>query len=281
MVDSIHDRRGFAERMRLQLAARHPGATVAVDGGRFALRVTGPGVDTSLPLAPLHHACIREPSRASTLIAEYVTSLERQLTPRSGSDLSLSRVLWCVRSRSYIEGMARASELVIRDVAPGLVGFIAEDLPGSIMRGVPRAEWESGAATEHEVRDAATRNTDGRFTKLVQRVRTADRIPADGWRMAGDSMYQSSALVVPAVLAALVERARDTVLIGVPDRGVMLAIPAGQPNAGRFQRRVLQEWRDSMNPCSNRVLVTDGNGLREVPRRRPRAGALVLPWLDE
>ena len=66
------DRLAFAQRVRLQLMARYAGATVEVEPERFALRVLAPGVDTTLPLAPLHHACLREPSRAPMLIAKYV-----------------------------------------------------------------------------------------------------------------------------------------------------------------------------------------------------------------
>ena len=52
------DRQAFAERMRLQLQARYRGVEVAIDGPAFALRLHGAGVDVSLPLAPLHQACL-------------------------------------------------------------------------------------------------------------------------------------------------------------------------------------------------------------------------------
>jgi len=56
------------------------------------------------------------------------------------------------------------------------------------------------------------------------------------------------------------------VLLGVPDRGAVLALPASLPSADRFQRRVLREWRESMNPCSRELLISDGQGLRAVSR---------------
>jgi hypothetical protein len=71
------------------------------------------------------------------------------------------------------------------------------------------------------------------------------------------------------------------VLIGIPDRGVALAIPAGLPAAQRFAPRVLREWREAMNPCSRDVLLTDGESLRPVPRRRSPAAAMILPWLGQ
>ena len=48
------DRGAFAERIRLQLVARYHGAHVEVDAARFALHVTGSGLDLMLPLAPLY-----------------------------------------------------------------------------------------------------------------------------------------------------------------------------------------------------------------------------------
>src|SRR5437660_7311064 len=106
------DRAAFAERIRLQMRSRYRDAAVDVDAQRFALHVSGPGIDSWLPLAPLYHACLREPSRLAMLIAQYVSSAERQMTPRSGAQLSLSRVIWCVRSRSYLSNLVRSDELL-------------------------------------------------------------------------------------------------------------------------------------------------------------------------
>jgi len=277
----IEDRQAFAGRIRTQLASRYPGASVTVEPDRFALHVSAPGVDTTLPLAPLHHGCVREPHRTAVLIANYVASVEAQLTPRPPGAFALSRVLWCVRSRRYLEGIARAQELLVVDVSPDIISFVAEELPASIMRGVPRQEWADAGLTDDDVRAAAGEHVTARFAALVERVRHADRIPGDGWRMAGDPLFQSSILVAPHVLGALAERAGGDVLLAVPDRAVALAQPAALPSAERFPRRVLREWREAMNPCSHEVLVTDGTALRALPRRRPRANAVVMPWLQE
>ena len=279
--NGLADRGAFAERIRLQLTSRYRGVAVEVDPVRFALHVTAPGIDSTLPLSPLHHACLREPERAPALITEYVSSVERQLTPRTGTELSTRRLVWCVRTRAYLAELARASDLLVVDIATTLSAFVAEDLPGSIMRGVPREEWAALGLSDDEIRAIASANTEARFAPLVQRIRTIERIPADGWRMAGDVLYQGSILMAPPVLAALVERSAGDVLVATPDRGVVLAIPASQPNAERFHRRVLREWREAMNPCSHEVLRTDGAHVSSVPRPRPRAGALVLPWLGE
>ncbi|MBV8300571.1 MAG: hypothetical protein JOY68_01450, partial [Candidatus Dormibacteraeota bacterium] len=150
------DRSAFAERLRLQLQARYQGIDVDVDGARFALHLHGGGVDTTLPLAPLHHAVLRAPSETPAIIARYVASVDRQLTPRVATTVSLSRLLWCVRSRRSLEALSRAAELALRELPAGLAAFVAEELPGSIMRGVPREEWEAAGAGEDAVRAAAS-----------------------------------------------------------------------------------------------------------------------------
>ena len=70
------------------MKARYGEVDIDVDETRFSVRVHAAGVDVTLPLAPLQHACIREPERASARIAEYVASVEAQLTPRSGTAIS-------------------------------------------------------------------------------------------------------------------------------------------------------------------------------------------------
>jgi hypothetical protein len=277
----VESREAFAERIRLQLLSRYHGANVDVDGARFALHVTGSGLDLTLPLAPLHHACERQSDRVPALISEYVASIEHQLTPQPAVALSTSRLLWCVRNDRFLGSHGRVGDLLRAPVGADMTAFVAEELPGSIMRGVPRDEWMSEGLSDDDVQHTATVNTAERFEPLVGRVARTDRIPADGWRVASDPLFQGSLLMAPRVLAALAERAGGDVLLGVPDRGTVLALPAALPSAERFQRRVLREWREAMNPCSREVLVTDGHGLRAVSRRSRTSGPAVLPWLAE
>ena len=274
------DRAAFAERIRLQLTSRYRGARVDVDDARFALHVTGNGLDTTLPLAPLQQAVLRDPARTPALIARFITGAESQLTPRAFGGFSVDRLLWCVRSTEYLRGIARAAELLVREMPGDLCAFAAEQLPASSMRGVPRHEWVEAGLDDDAVIAAVGHNTERRFAHLAERVRHADRVPADGWRMAGDQMFQGSALLVPAVLAALGERAGCDVLVAVPDRGVVLALPSQLPSATVFDRCVTREWRESMNPCSHTILETDGVALR---RRDPGSGrrAWVMPWLSQ
>jgi len=131
------------------------------------------------------------------------------------------------------------------------------------------------------VQRSASANTAARFEPLVARIAQTDRVPADGWRVASDPLFEGSLLMAPAVLAAFAARAGGDVLLGVPDRGVVLALPAALPSAERFPRRVTHEWREAMNPCSRELLVTDGHSLRAVSRKTRLSGPVVLPWLAE
>jgi len=275
------ERDAFAERIRLQLISRYHGAQVEVDAARFALHVTGSGLDLMLPLAPLLHACERQPDRVPALIGEYVASVEHQLTPQPPVALAVPRLLWCVRNDRFLGGHGRVGDLLRAPIGADMTAFVAEELPGSIMRGVPREEWTSLRMSDDDVERAASANTAARFEPLVARIARTDRIPADGWRVASDPLFQGSLLMAPHVLAALAERAEGDVLLGVPDRGTVLALPASLPSGERFQRRVLKEWREAMNPCSREVLITDGERLRAVSRRTRISGPAVLPWLAE
>jgi uncharacterized protein YtpQ (UPF0354 family) len=273
------DRAAFAERLRLQIAARYRGTVVDIDAARYSLRVHGPGLDVTLPLAALHAACERQPARTAALIADFVASAEASMVPRAAETVSLARVLWCVRSRRYLASLARSEELLVEEIAADMAAFIAESLPGQVMRGVPRAEWESAAIDATAVRRAADENTAAHFTRVVERIGAVERIPADGWRLAGESLYQGSIVKVPAVLRAFVDRCGGDVLIGIPDRAVALVMPAALPAAEGFGRRVVQEWRDAMNPCSREVLRTDGTTLAVVEHgRKPTS---LLPWLND
>jgi hypothetical protein len=275
------DRGAFAERLRVQLISRYHNAHVEVDSARFALHVTGSGLDITLPLAPLFHACERNPEQTPSLISEYVASVDHQLTPQPAMVLSTSRMLWCVRNDRSIAKLGRAGDLLRVAVAADLTAFAAEELPGSIMRGVPRDEWTGAGLRDDDIRAATSANTAARFAPLVGRIAQTDRIPADGWRVASEPLFQGSLLLAPSVLEALATRAGGEVLLGVPDRGVVLAIPAALPNAERFERRVTREWRDALNPCSRELLVTDGQTLRAFSRKKRLSGPVVLPWLAE
>ena len=278
--DSPGDRAAFAERLRLQLESRYRGATVELDPARYSLRVRAPGIDVAVPLAALHNSCERHPERTAPLIADFVRSVEARLVPQAATEtVSPARVLWCVRSRRYLDDLARSDELLSETLGGDIVAFLAESLPGQVMRGVPRSEWEAAGMDGTAIRAAADANTAARFSRVAERIAAIDRIPADGWRLAGDSLYQASILKVPALLRALVERAGGDILIGVPDRGLALVIPASLPGAADFSRRVLREWRESMNPLSREVLRCDGSGLALVERGR-RVPSL-LPWISD
>lgn len=273
------DPAALAERMRLQLQARYRGVEVTVDPAAFALRLHGPGVDASLPLGPLHQACRREPERSGSLIADFVRRAERQLSPRSATDVGPGRLLWCVRGERYLDGLNRAHDLVSRPLGAGMVAFVAEALPGSLMRGVATQDLEAAGLDQAQAGARADANTRERFASLPERILSTDRVPADGWRLSSDTLFQGSVLVVPEVLAAFTERCGGEVLLAVPDRAEMLALPAGSPSADRFRKRVVRAWREAMNPVSREILVTEGRSLREVDPRPRRQAFELLGWL--
>ena len=283
--DEMEERAAFAERLRLQFAARHRSLEVAADPARLSLHLCGPGVDVVLPLSPLHLDCLRNPERTAALIADFVRASEPRLTPAvpgtpgaQGRGPSLGRVVWCVRSRDHLADFSRAAELLTAPLPADLVAFVAEALPGSYMRGVPRQEW-AGASTDDEVRRAADANTRARFAALPERILAAGRVARDGWRMGADPLFQGSVLMVPEVLRALVERAGTGVLIANPDRSLVLAIPSGTSAEEGFRRRVLRSWREGLNPVSRAVLVADGERLTESRPARAGARPGLMDWL--
>ena len=273
------DRGAFAERIRLQLQSRYRGVEVIADPAAFALRLHGPGVDASLPLGPLHQACRREPEQSGSLVADFVRRAERQLSPRSATEVRPGRLLWCVRGERYLDGLNRAHDLVTRPLGAGMVAFVAEALPGSLMRGAAVQELAVAGLGEAEARARADANTREHFASLPERILSTDRVPADGWRLSSDTLFQGSVLLVPEVLAAFTERCGGDVLMAVPDRGEMLALPAGLPSADRFRMRVVRAWREAMNPVAREILITDGRSLREVERRPRRQAFELLGWL--
>jgi hypothetical protein len=265
--------------MRRQLQARYRGTEVSVDSHGFALRVRAAGAESLVPLGTLYQACLRDPERSSSLVAEWVRRAERQLSPRTGMEVSAARLLWCVRSQRYLESLQRSGELVSRGLGAGMVAFVAEELPGSVMRGLAASELEEAGMSPAAAAERAATNTQSRFASLPSRIRGTDRIPADGWRLGSDILFQGSVVTVPDVLAAFAERAGGDVLLAVPDRSVVLALPAALPSAQRFRMRAVREWREAMNPVSRELLVTDGASLREVERRSRRSGLELLGWL--
>ena len=274
LPSELADRAAFMERVRIQLQARYRELTVSPDVGRWGLRLSGPGVDVRLPLTPLHQAVLREPARAAALIGDFVRSAEAQLTPSMPLQLSLARTLWCVRTAAYVAEHTRGEDLLVRPVAGQLVAFVAEQLPNSIMRGVPREEWSHDG--EAAVIAATDRNTARHFAPYVERIAAATRVPRDGWQFSGDPLFEGSMVVVPDVLAALVARAGGDVLLATPDRGLVLAVPVDSAGATDFQRRVVRTWRAAMNPCTTDVLRTDGVSVTAVPHRsEERSSSLI------
>ena len=277
----VTDRTVFAERIRLQVSARYRDVQVAVEPSRFAIRLTGDGLAVTVPLTPLHNDCISYPDRVPALIAAWVAGVEKQLTATTSAGFALSGLLWCVRNRAYLADLGRSADLATHEVGGDLVGFVSETLPGSIMRGVPRDEWEQRNISEDEVRKAADANTAQRFAKVTQRLQHVESIPRDGWRISGDALFQASILMVPDLLQAFVTAAGGDVVLGVPDRTLVLAIPESADTLRSFRHRVTQSYREAMAPCSPDLLITDGTTTRPFDERpSARSASLRGGWME-
>jgi len=281
VADTADDRPAFTQRLLLQLRSRYPGVTIGADPQGFALRITGAGIDNVLPLSPLHSACQRDPARAPALITDWVRSVDRQMTPAPAVGLNAGRLLWCVRGRRYMDSVSRCDELVRRGVGADMTGFVAQALPGGSMRGVPLGDLEAAGQSQEQARAAADANTAALFASLPERIRSTDRIPGDGWRLASEELFQGSAVLVPDVLRAFAQRCGGDVLIGIPDRSAVLVVGAGQPSASRFGMRVVRMFREAMNPCSREVLISDGVSLHEHSRQRAHRRVELLSWIRD
>ena len=118
----LEERGAFAERLRLQFAARHRNLDVEADPARLSLRIRGAGVDVVLPLSPLHLECLRHPERTASLIADFVRASEPRLTPAApgtpgaqGRGPTLGRVVWCVRGRAFFISPDRLGDYILID----------------------------------------------------------------------------------------------------------------------------------------------------------------------
>ena len=264
------ERSAFLERVRLQVRARHPGVEVTGDVERLALLLRAPGVDVDLPLGALHVQVQRHPAQAAGAIARFVNDVERRLGhAREAGASRPGAVLWCVRTREYLAEHRREADLLSVPLGTTMVAFVAEPLPDGGMQGVPRERWEAAAMTDADIAAVADRVTAERFASVPARIARAAEGKA--WRIAADPMFMGSALMVPAVRRALAERAGGDALVAVPDRGVILAMPAVAA-AEPFRRLVLATHRESMTPCSAEVLVCDGVDLRALVRLPQAAG---------
>ena len=211
-----------------------------------------------------------------------MSGVERQLASPSTPAFAPTALLWCIRTRKYLDDLGRSDELLVDDLAADLVAFVSETMPGSIMRGLPRSEWHGTGKPDDAIRALADANTARRFERVVSKLGAVGSIPRDGWRLGGDALYQGSILKAPAVLQAFANRAGGDVILAVPDRTLVLAIPQSTEGLRSFRHRVNQAFREAMAPCSDALLITDGATVRalEVTPSHRRSGGF-MEWLRD
>ena len=148
--------------------------------------------------------------------------------------------------------------IATRDVGGDLVAFISEIASGSVMRGIPRTEWERGGMSDDHGAHSPTRtprNASQRWRSASSSGRASPRRLAAGWRRT----VQASILVVPAVLRAFTERAGGDVVIGaLPRIGHSCSRFPGRRQDARFRHRATQAYREAIAPCTSELLVTNG-----------------------
>ncbi len=185
-------------------------------------------------------------------------------------------LLWCVRAGRDVRAHRRARELVLRDLPAGLCAFVAEALPGEIMRGVSQPAAAQAGVSEAALRAHADENTAARFQGWVGSL---DRIPtASPWRFGGDVLFTTSLLLVPEFLRTLAERGGGSARLAAPARALVLAGPGSEPDGARFAREVRRVFRTTPNAVSAAVLRTDGRALQAEPARMPGARRSWWPW---
>ena len=130
-----------------------------------------------------------------------------------------------MRNDHFLGSHGRVGDLLRAPVGADMSAFIAEELPGSIMRGVPRDEWMAIGLSDEDTDASPNSNTAERFEPLVARVRRRIASPPTDGGSHGSAL-SGQRVDGAALLAAFAERAGGEVLFGVPDRGAVLALPA-------------------------------------------------------
>ncbi|HUY97940.1 MAG TPA: hypothetical protein VMW47_10060 [Verrucomicrobiae bacterium] len=280
------DRAAFATRLATQLRARYPDWSFQPDPDAFAVRAhrTGPSSGAvSLALTTLyvdaHQPGASAPAEIARFVGAAAARLQRAPASAGGTGPDPGALLWCVRTSRSVVAFERARELLCHPLAPSLVAFVAEELPGEALRGVSVPEAEGVGLGADELRTRADHNTAARFAGWLSAL---ERTQGTGpWQFGEDRLFASSLLMLPELRRILARRGGGHGRLAAPDRGLVLAALGPQAGADRFTRAVARAFREAESPLSPIVLVTDGVELAPGPRERrgpavPSAG--TRPW---
>jgi hypothetical protein len=273
-------RQQFVERILAQLRSRYPSWEFREHEQGFGVTALKDHARVAISLTTLHQAVQREGAVVPQEILRFVQAVAPRLSSAEAGEGGLAdapqpdTIVWCVRTRKVINRYPRAQELLTREMAAGLTAFVAEALPGEIMRGVSRDEAARGGLSPEALLEAADRNTAVRlqgWRELLAAPPTHGR-----WLFTQDSLFSSSLLLVPEFLQAAAARGRGSALLLAPDRGVVVVGLDEGENAPQMRHIGRRLYGRATSPLSPQLLASDGQSVflhpSETVPRRPWAG---------
>ncbi len=269
-------RREFQERILVQLRSRYPAWEFRADPDGFAVVGSRDRQSVSFSLTTLHQAVSRPgaavPEEVSRFVAEAAPRLAAAEAGGAEGAPDPTTLVWCVRTEKVISRYPRAGELVTRSLPAGLLAFIAEALPGEIMRGVSRLEAERSGLGEQQLSERADQNTEVRLAGWRERLQVEP--PHGRWLFTEDVLFSSSLLLVTDFLAAVAAKGGGTAHLLAPDRGVLVAAVGEGADPDQLRHIGRRLYGRAASPLIPQLLTTDGHRVALHPsEREPRR-----PW---
>lgn len=269
-------RRQFQERIVVQLRSRYPAWEFLPLPHGFAVVGRRDRHSVSFSLTTLHQAVSRPGAAVPEEISRFVAEAAPRLAvaesgaPEGAPDPTT--LVWCVRTERVIGRYQRSGELLTRPLPAGLVAFVAEALPGEIMRGVSLVEAEHAGLAASELESRADQNTAVRLDSWRQRLGATP--PQQRWLFTEDVLFSSSLLLVPDFLAAVADRGGGTALLLAPDRGVLVAAVREGADPDQLRHIGRRLYGRASSPLIPQLLTTNGREILLHPsEREPRR-----PW---
>ena len=282
-------RQEFLERLLVQMCSRYPAWVFCGADESFAIVGRKDRVRLTLSLTGLHAATLVAGARVPEEITRFVAAAGPRLSAAEESPTSegetpdRSALVWCVRTARVIERYPRANELLSRPMPAGLIAFVAEALPGEIMRGVSRLAAARGGIPDAELMTSADRNTAVRLDSWRQKLAAPPR--AGRWLFTDDVLFSSSLLLVSDFLSEVADKGGGHASLVVPDRGVLVAAIAEGANPAQLRHVARRLYGRSTSPLSPQLLATDGGTITLHPSereaRRPWSGWRQVLGLGE
>jgi hypothetical protein len=262
-------RRLFQDRLVNQLRARYRGWDFSPREDAFGVLGRKNQAQVALSLESLFAESSRPGASVPDEISRFVgaagprLSAAEELPPQSGPAPDPGALVWCVRAERSIRRFSRYAELATRELPGGLLAFVAETLPGDAMRGVSRAEAESGGLSESALTEHADHNTSLRLTRWSSLL---DAEPEQQtWLFTDDILFSSSLLLVPGFLERLGKMGNGYAALAAPDRAMVVAAVGEAAAPEKMLEVVRRLYRLASFPLSPVLLASDGRSLELHP----------------